>query len=118
MQETKAKGRKQRFRWKRIYIPALGNVIQGIVSRFEDRVDTATRTPHTGVDVPNPRPELVPGMYVYGLVVLHRKHDTPAVPVQGVNHTENQAAIFVVNAENKIALQCWNSFRTQRERFG
>jgi len=41
MKKTKAKSRKQRFRWKRIRIPALGNVFQGIVSRFEDQVDTA-----------------------------------------------------------------------------
>jgi multidrug efflux pump subunit AcrA (membrane-fusion protein) len=102
LKNTKAKSRRQRFRWKRIRIHALGNVFQGIVSRLGDQVDTATRTPRTDVDVPNPRLELVPGMYAYGSLVLDRKHDAPAVPVQGVNHSENQATIFVVNAENKI----------------
>lgn len=61
-----------------------------------------TPTPHTDLDVPNPRMELVPGMYAYGSRVLNRVHDTLAVPVQGVNHSENQATVFVVNAENKI----------------
>jgi hypothetical protein len=102
MKKTKAKSRKQRFRWKRIRIPTLGNVFQGTVSRFEDQVDTAIRNPPTDVDVPNPRLELVPGMFAYGLLVLDRKHDAPAVPVQGVNHSENQATVFIVNAENKI----------------
>jgi cobalt-zinc-cadmium efflux system membrane fusion protein len=102
MKRTKAKSRKQRFRSKRIRIPALGNVFQGIVSRFEDQVDTATRTPPTDVDVPNPQLELVPRMDAFGLLVLDREHDAPALPVQGVNHSENQATVFVVNAENKI----------------
>lgn len=102
MKNTKAKGRKPRFRWKGIHIFALGNVFQGIVSRFGGQADTATRTPHTGVDLPNPRLELVPGLYASGSPVLDRMHDVPAVPVQGVNHTENRATVFVVNAENKI----------------
>jgi len=65
-------------------------------------MDTATRTPPTDVDVPNPQLELVPRMDAFGLLVLDREHDAPAVPVQGVNHSENQATVFVVNAENKI----------------
>lgn len=102
MKNTKAEGRKQRFRWKGIHIPALGNVFQGIVSGFEDQADTATRTPHTGVDLPNPQLEMAPGMYACSSLVLDRKHDVRAVPVQGVNHTENQATVFVVKAEKKI----------------
>lgn len=85
-----------------VRVPALGKVFQGRVARFADQVDTATRTMHTEVNVPNPRLELVPGMYAYASLVLDRRHDALAVPVQAVNHSEDQATVFVVDAGNKI----------------
>lgn len=85
-----------------VRVPALGKVFQGRVARFADQVDTATRTMHTEVNVPNPRLELVPGMYASASLALDRKHDALAVPVQAVNHSEDQATVFVVDAGNKI----------------
>ena len=39
--------------------------------RFSDQIDTQTRTMHTEVDVPNPKYELVPGMYASVQIPLH-----------------------------------------------
>ena len=39
--------------------------------RFSDQIDTQTRTMHTEVEVPNPKYELVPGMYASVKIPLH-----------------------------------------------
>ena len=43
----------------------------GKIVRFSDQIDTATRTMHTEVDVPNPKFVLVPGMYASVKIPLH-----------------------------------------------
>ncbi len=85
-----------------VRVQSLGKTFQGTVSRFADKVDTATRTMHTEVDVPNPRLELVPGMYAYVSVVLDEKPNALAVPVQALNRSENKSTVYVVNRENQI----------------
>ncbi len=85
-----------------VRVPSLGKTFQGTVSRFADQVDTATRTMHTEVNVPNPRLELVPGMYAYVSVVLDQKPNALAAPVQALNRSESQVTVYVVNRENTI----------------
>ena len=85
-----------------VQVPSLSKNFPGTVSRFADKVDTATRTMHTEVDVPNPRLELVPGMYAYVSVVLDQKPNALAVPVQALSREENKSTVYVVNRENQI----------------
>jgi RND family efflux transporter MFP subunit len=85
-----------------VRVQSLGKTFQGTVSRFADKVDTATRTMHTEVDVPNPRLELVPGMYAYVSVVLDQQPNALAVPVQALSREENKATVYVVNRENQV----------------
>jgi RND family efflux transporter MFP subunit len=85
-----------------VRVSSLGKTFQGTVSRFADQVDTATRTMHTEVNVPNPHLELVPGMYAYVSVVLDRKPNAIAAPVQALNRSESQVTVYVVNPENTI----------------
>ena len=61
-----------------VRISTLGKKIQGKVARFADQVDTATRTMHTEVDVPNPTGELVPGMYASASLVLNDERNALA----------------------------------------
>ena len=54
-----AKRRRQCFR-------ALNKTFTGKVVRYSDQIDTNTRTMHTELQVPNPKYEIVPGMYADG----------------------------------------------------
>jgi RND family efflux transporter MFP subunit len=85
-----------------VRVPSLGKNFPGIVARFADRVDTETRTMHTEVDVPNPRLELVPGMYSYISIALDRKPNALAVPVQAVIRTNDKVTVYVVGPGNKL----------------
>ena len=51
-------------------VQALDRTFPGKVARFADKLDPETRTMHDEVDVPNPKLELVPGMYADASIAL------------------------------------------------
>ncbi len=83
-------------------VPSLGKTFEGKVVRFADSIDVATRTMTTEIDVPNPRLELVPGMYAYASLTLDRKPDALAVPVLALIHSENQTKVLEVDSGGQI----------------
>ncbi|MGH9761225.1 MAG: efflux RND transporter periplasmic adaptor subunit, partial [Blastocatellia bacterium] len=85
-----------------VRVAALNKTYQGTVARFADQVDFATRTMHTEVDVRNPNLEIVPGMYAEASIVLSRKRDVLAVPVQAIDRSENRVTVFLVGKDDKI----------------
>jgi RND family efflux transporter MFP subunit len=75
----------------------------GKIVRFSDQIDTATRTMHTEIDVPNPKYELVPGMYATATIPLHTAHDVVTAPLQAIQPSgEDRGAVLVVGPNNKI----------------
>ena len=66
--------------------------VTGTVARFADRLDTDTRTMHVEVDVPNPKLELVPGMYADATLVLDAAKDALVAPVQAIDRDETGRA--------------------------
>lgn len=75
----------------------------GKIVRFSDQIDTTTRTMHTEIDVPNPKYELVPGMYANANIPLEIAKDTLAIPIEAVQTAgESRGSVLVVNAQNKI----------------
>jgi len=85
-----------------VNVPSLSKEFQGTVVRVADQVDFSTRTMHTEIDVPNPRLEIVPGMYAEASVVLKEKSDTLAVPVQALDRQEGRVTVFLVDNSNKV----------------
>ena len=85
-----------------VSVSALGKKFQGKVARFADQVDTATRTMHTEVDVPNSSGELVPGMYASASLVLNDERNALAVPVQALTRTEDSVTVLLINRQNKL----------------
>ena len=67
-----------------VLVPSLGRTFSGKVARFADRVQTATRTMDTEVDVPNPGLVLVPGMYAQVNLTLNQRHSALAIPVGAI----------------------------------
>jgi len=82
-------------------VQSLHKAVAGKIARFSDRLDTDTRTMHVEVDVPNPKLELVPGMYADATVVLDAAKDALVAPVQAIDRTENGARVLVVSGDGR-----------------
>jgi RND family efflux transporter MFP subunit len=85
-----------------VEVATLGKKFEGKVARFADQVDMATRTMHTEVDVPNPKGELVPGMYASASLILNDEKNALAVPVQSLNRSEDHITVLLINKQNKL----------------
>jgi RND family efflux transporter MFP subunit len=79
-----------------VRVPTLGRSYQGKVSRFTGRVEPATRTMETEVDVANRTLELKPGMYAYVTLSLDRRNNAVAVPLQAISSKQNKSTVLVV----------------------
>jgi RND family efflux transporter MFP subunit len=85
-----------------VSVSTLGKKFQGNVARFAEQLDFSTRTMHTEIDVPNPKAELVPGMYAYASLVLERRSHVLTVPVQALDRQGNQVTVLRVNGQDKL----------------
>lgn len=88
-----------------VKVPSLNQTFEGRVSRFAEKIDSATRTMETEVDVPNPRLILKPGMYAYADLELDQRSEVVTVPVQAVNRKGNKATVMLVNAQKRLELR-------------
>lgn len=86
-----------------VEVTSLKKVFQGKIVNISGQIDTQTRTMHTEVHVPNPKFELVPGMYASVQLPLHKVENVLTVPVQVVQSTgEGSGSVLVVNGSNHI----------------
>ncbi len=86
-----------------VNVSGMDRVFEGKIIRFSDQIDMATRTMHTEVDVPNPKYQLVPGMYASVKIPLHTAAKVLTVPVQAFQAgAEGKGIVFVVGPGNKI----------------
>jgi RND family efflux transporter MFP subunit len=86
-----------------VKVSTLDRTFAGKIVRFSDQVDVDTRTMHTEVQVPNPKYQIVPGMYASVLLPLHTVENALAVPVQAVRNTgEARGQVLVVNSQNRV----------------
>jgi RND family efflux transporter MFP subunit len=83
-----------------VRVDALQRVFQGKVTRFTGRLDSATRTMETEVDLPNPGGLIMPGMYGYASLILDTRSDALTVPVQAVAGHNTKPTVLVVNGNN------------------
>ena len=88
-----------------VEVQTLKRNFEGTVARFNDKVDSATRTMMVEVDVPNPNLELVPGMYAYVSFPIMEKKNALAIPIQAVSREGNKAVAYRVNADNRIEIR-------------
>ena len=86
-----------------VNVSGMDRTFEGKIIRFSDQIDMATRTMHTEVDVPNPKYQLVPGMYASVKIPLHTAAKVLTVPVQAFQAgDEGKGIVFVVGPGNKI----------------
>lgn len=88
-----------------VEVQALDKTFEGTIARFADKVDSGTRTMITEIDVPNPKLEIVPGMYAYVSFPVMEKKNALVVPIQAVSREGNKAVAYRVNSNNQIEVQ-------------
>src|SRR6202140_1714093 len=86
-----------------VNVSGMDRTFDGKIIRFSDQIDMATRTMHTEVDVPNPKFQLVSGMYASVKIPLHAVAKVLTVPVQAVQSAgEAKGIVLVVGPWNKM----------------
>ena len=86
-----------------VNVSGMDRTFQGKIIRFSDQIDTTTRTMHTEVDVPNPKYELVPGMYASVKIPLHAAAKVLTVPIQAFQSAgEGKGVVLAVGPGNKV----------------
>jgi RND family efflux transporter MFP subunit len=86
-----------------VNVSGMDRSFEGKIIRFSDQIDTNTRTMHTEVDVPNPKYQLVPGMYASVKIPLHAVEKVLTVPIQALQSTgEGKGIVLVVGPGNKV----------------
>ncbi|BDC52853.1 secretion protein HlyD [Bryobacterales bacterium F-183] len=85
-----------------VLVPSLNRTFKGTVTRTTNQVDTATRTMHTELDIPNPNGQLIPGMYAEVSLVLAGSANTLAVPLNAIVGTDAKKAVLVVNSQGVV----------------
>ena len=87
-----------------VRVPSANRTFPGKVARLEGRVDVATRTMTTEVDVQNPTLALVPGMYAEVDLKLEQRDNVLAIPITAIERTGKSATVYRV-ANNRIEIQ-------------
>ena len=86
-----------------IEVSGTKKIFNGEIARSSGQIEAQTRTMHTEVQVPNPKYELVPGMYASVKIPLHSAKNVLSLPVQAVQSSgEGQGSVLLVKADNHL----------------
>jgi len=85
-----------------VRVESLGGIIStGIITRATLEENKDTRTMMTEIEVPNPKLEIVPGMYCRVVLKVQRRPQTLAIPIQAVPPGYGDT-VYVVNDRDQI----------------
>jgi RND family efflux transporter MFP subunit len=84
-----------------INVPGLNKTTEGKITRSSQKIDFATRTMETEVDITNADYSLIPGMYASVRVKIDRKPNALVVPVTAVSR-KGKPTVYLVNKDGKI----------------
>jgi RND family efflux transporter MFP subunit len=87
-----------------VKVSALHRTFPGRVARFADKVDQATRTMKTEVDVPNSTFELVPGMYAEVDLVTEQHKNVLSIPVEAIDGSGDTTRVFSVRKSGAVQI--------------
>jgi RND family efflux transporter MFP subunit len=85
-----------------VSVDSLKRSFPGRIARFTGKVQSATRTMETEVDVPNPGLVLMPGMYASTTLTLAHRENVLTVPSAAVANHDSRPSVFIVNKDKKI----------------
>lgn len=78
-----------------------GKTFTGKISRCAQKVDEATRTMITEIEVPNPELELVPGMYATLVLKVERRPNALTIPTEAIS-TDKKPSVYLINSDQQI----------------
>jgi RND family efflux transporter MFP subunit len=78
-----------------------GKTFTGVITRTTERVEKQTRTMTTEIEVPNPSLELVPGTYAVVDLMVQRRQQVLAIPIEAVPAGQ-QSSVYLVNDKDEI----------------
>jgi RND family efflux transporter MFP subunit len=87
-----------------VRVSAMNRMFPGRVARFSDKVDQATRTMKTEVDVPNPTLVLIPGMYAEVQLTTEQRKRVLSVPSEAVDGSGDSARVYIVQQSGAIEI--------------
>lgn len=85
-----------------VHVATLNRTFPGRVARFADKIQEATRTMDTEVDVPNPTLDLIPGMYAEVKLRIDERHGVVSVPLDAVDRGGTGTRVFAVSADGTV----------------
>ena len=85
-----------------VRVESLKRVFQGRISRFTGKLEMATRTMDTEVDLPNPDGVIKAGMFGYATMVLERHLDVLTIPVQALASRSRPAKVLTVGQDQRL----------------
>jgi len=88
-----------------IHVTSMDRTLKGVVARFSRKVETATRTMDTEVDVPNTDLSLIPGIYATATLKADRRTGVLLAPIESVLREKGGASVYVINQEHKIEVR-------------
>jgi len=78
-----------------------GKTFTGSISRCAQKVDEETRTMTTEIEVPNPKLELVPGMYATLVLKVQRRPQALTIPTEAIS-ADQKASVYLINGDQEI----------------
>jgi RND family efflux transporter MFP subunit len=87
-----------------VRVKSLGRSFGGRVARRADKVDAATRTMTTEVDVPNPGGVILPGMYAEVAIQVERHAGVLTAPLEALERSGGAARVYVVDLGQTIRI--------------
>ena len=86
----------------KVRVQALGQDIEGKVSRFAASLDRQTRTMETEIDFDNRDGHLLPGMYAETRLAMREEKDALTIPIEAVTRSGNDTTVLAVNPQNVV----------------
>lgn len=85
-----------------VTVKSMGRSFEGRIARFASRLDTATRTMVTEVDVSNPSGAIMPGMYAE--VTLEQHGDVLAAPLEAIERAGSTTRVYAIDSTGTIQI--------------
>jgi RND family efflux transporter MFP subunit len=85
-----------------VRLEGTGESLHGRIGRFSRRIDVATRTMETELEVPNDDLKLIPGMYASVVLRVHKRPGALAIPVEAVAASANPT-VYLVSGDGTVS---------------
>jgi RND family efflux transporter MFP subunit len=87
-----------------VHVKSMGRNFDGRVARFSAKVDWATRTMVTEVDVPNSPGLLMPGMYAEVSMETKKHEDVLAAPLEAIERAGAVSRVYAVDKSGMVRI--------------